>query len=53
MGRAAAGPADSAAWATQLAYLKGTLLDRLAAVCGPGVVRGIQVRTDDGRRHRS
>ena len=42
--------ADSAAWATQLAYLKGTLLDRLAAVCGPGLVRGIQVRTDDGRR---
>ena len=41
---------DSAAWATQLAYLKGTLLDRLAAVCGPGLVRGIQVRTDDGRR---
>jgi predicted nucleic acid-binding Zn ribbon protein len=45
--------ADSAAWATQLAYLKGTLLDRLAAVCGPGVVRGIQVRTDDGRRRSS
>jgi predicted nucleic acid-binding Zn ribbon protein len=45
--------ADSAAWATQLAYLKGTLLDRLAAVCGPGVVRAIQVRTDDGRRRPS
>jgi predicted nucleic acid-binding Zn ribbon protein len=45
--------ADSAAWATQLAYLKGTLLDRLAAVCGPGVVRGIRVRTDDGRRRPS
>ena len=42
--------ADSAAWATQLAYLKGTLLDRLAAVCGPGLVRSIQVRTDDRRR---
>jgi predicted nucleic acid-binding Zn ribbon protein len=42
--------ADSAAWATQLAYLKGTLLDRLAAVCGPGLVRTIQVRTDGGRR---
>jgi predicted nucleic acid-binding Zn ribbon protein len=42
--------ADSAAWATQLAYLKGTLLDRLAAVCGPGLVRDLQVRTDDGRR---
>jgi predicted nucleic acid-binding Zn ribbon protein len=45
--------ADSAAWATQLAYLKGTLLDRLAAVCGPGTVHGIQVRTDDGRRRTS
>jgi predicted nucleic acid-binding Zn ribbon protein len=46
--------ADSTAWATQLAYLQGTLLDRLAAVCGPGVVRGIRVRTDDmkGRGRR-
>jgi predicted nucleic acid-binding Zn ribbon protein len=42
--------ADSAAWATQLAYLQGTLLDRLGVVCGPGLVRRIQVRTED--RHR-
>jgi predicted nucleic acid-binding Zn ribbon protein len=41
--------ADSAAWATQLAYLRGTLLDRLAKVCGPGVVVGVRVRTDDAR----
>ena len=31
--------ADSAAWATQLTYLQGKLLDRLAAECGPGLVR--------------
>ena len=42
--------ADSAAWATQLAYLQGTLLDRLGVVCGPGLVRQVQVRTDDRRR---
>jgi predicted nucleic acid-binding Zn ribbon protein len=42
--------ADSAAWATQLAYLRGTLLDRLAAVCGPGVVTDVQVRTAARRR---
>jgi predicted nucleic acid-binding Zn ribbon protein len=41
--------ADSAAWATQLAYLQGALLDRLAKVCGPGVVVGVRVRTDDAR----
>jgi len=45
--------ADSAAWATQLAYLQGTLLDRLAEVCGPGVVTGVQVRTADARLRRS
>ncbi|HEV8652424.1 MAG TPA: DUF721 domain-containing protein [Actinomycetes bacterium] len=46
--------ADSTAWATQLAYLQGTLLDRLAVVCGPGVVRAVRVRTDDvkGRARR-
>jgi predicted nucleic acid-binding Zn ribbon protein len=44
--------ADSAAWATQLAYLKGTLLDRLVAVCGPGVVAEVQVRTA-ARRSRT
>jgi predicted nucleic acid-binding Zn ribbon protein len=44
--------ADSAAWATQLTYLQGTLLDRLGAECGPGLVRRIQVRTGDGRPRR-
>ena len=41
--------ADSTAWATQLAYLQGMLLDRLAVVCGPGVVVGVRVRTDAAR----
>jgi predicted nucleic acid-binding Zn ribbon protein len=45
--------ADSAAWATQLTYLQGKLLDRLAAECGPGLVRQIQVRTSEGRSRRS
>jgi predicted nucleic acid-binding Zn ribbon protein len=48
--------ADSAAWATQLAYLQGTLLDRINRICGPGAVAGVRVRTDDpsarGRRSR-
>ena len=44
--------ADSAAWATQLSYLQGTLLDRLGVVCGPGLVRRVQVRTED-RRNRT
>ena len=44
--------ADSAAWATQLAYLHGKLLDRLGAECGPGVVRRIQVRANNGRTRR-
>jgi predicted nucleic acid-binding Zn ribbon protein len=48
--------ADSAAWATQLAYLQGTLLDRINRICGPGTVVGVRVRTDDpsarGRRSR-
>jgi predicted nucleic acid-binding Zn ribbon protein len=46
--------ADSAAWATQLAYFQGTLLDRLAEVCGPGLVTSVQIRTADaGRARRS
>jgi predicted nucleic acid-binding Zn ribbon protein len=44
--------ADSAAWATQLSYLQGTLLDRLGATCGPGLVRQIQIRTSEGRGRR-
>jgi predicted nucleic acid-binding Zn ribbon protein len=44
--------ADSAAWATQLTYLQGKLLDRLSAECGPGLVRQIQVRTTEGRSQR-
>jgi predicted nucleic acid-binding Zn ribbon protein len=46
--------ADSAAWATQLTYLQGTLLDRIAKVCGPGTVASVRVRTDDptARRRR-
>jgi predicted nucleic acid-binding Zn ribbon protein len=39
--------ADSAAWATQLAYLQGTLLDRINRICGPGAVVAVRVRTDD------
>jgi predicted nucleic acid-binding Zn ribbon protein len=45
--------ADSSAWATQLAYLQGKLLDRLGAECGPGIVRRIQIRTNDGRGRRA
>ena len=44
--------ADSAAWATQLSYLQGTLMDRLAAECGSGLVRRIRVRTNEGRPRR-
>jgi predicted nucleic acid-binding Zn ribbon protein len=44
--------ADSPAWATQLTYLQGKLLDRLAAECGHGLVRRIQVRTNEGRPRR-
>jgi predicted nucleic acid-binding Zn ribbon protein len=44
--------ADSAAWATQLSYLRGALLDRLATIVGPGLVRQVHVRTD-GARSRS
>ena len=39
--------ADSAAWATQLAYLQGTLLDRINRICGPGAVVAVRVRTDE------
>jgi hypothetical protein len=38
--------------ATQLTYLQGKLLDRLGTECGPGLVRRIQVRTDEGRSRR-
>jgi predicted nucleic acid-binding Zn ribbon protein len=41
--------ADSAAWATQLSYLQGTLLERLAAIVGAGVVKQVRVRTGDPR----
>ena len=44
--------ADSAAWATQLTYLQGKLLDRLGTECGPGLVRRIHVRTGEGRPRR-
>jgi predicted nucleic acid-binding Zn ribbon protein len=44
--------ADSAAWATQLTYLQGKLLDRLDAECGHGLVLRIQVRTNEGRPRR-
>jgi predicted nucleic acid-binding Zn ribbon protein len=38
--------ADSAAWATQLSYLRGKLLDRLKEACGPGMVTDVRVRTN-------
>ncbi|HZD00256.1 MAG TPA: DUF721 domain-containing protein [Actinomycetes bacterium] len=38
--------ADSAAWATQLSYLRGTLLHRLATIIGPGLVKQVRVRTE-------
>jgi predicted nucleic acid-binding Zn ribbon protein len=38
--------ADSAAWATQLSYLRGTLLDRLGTIIGPGLVKQVRVRTE-------
>jgi predicted nucleic acid-binding Zn ribbon protein len=44
--------ADSAAWATQLSYLRGTLLDRLAVIMGPGLVKQVRVRTEGGRTQR-
>ena|SRR5918999_1205235 len=44
--------ADTPAWATQLAFLRGTLLDRLAEVCGPGLVKDVQVRAATSRRWR-
>jgi predicted nucleic acid-binding Zn ribbon protein len=45
--------ADSAAWATQLSYLRGKLLDRLQEACGPGMVTDVRVRTNQrGPRRR-
>jgi predicted nucleic acid-binding Zn ribbon protein len=44
--------ADSAAWATQLSYLRGALLDRLAVIVGPGLVKQVRVRTDAARTQR-
>lgn len=44
--------ADSAAWATQLSFLRGKLMDRLAKVCGPGVVTSVRVRTGPGPTRR-
>jgi predicted nucleic acid-binding Zn ribbon protein len=41
--------ADSPAWATQLSYLQGTLLERLATIMGAGVVKQVRVRTGDAR----
>jgi len=41
--------ADSAAWATQLSYLQGALLDRLTTTVGPGIVKQVCVRTGDRR----
>jgi predicted nucleic acid-binding Zn ribbon protein len=35
---------DQPAWATQLRFLSGDLLARLADVAGPGAVRAIEVR---------
>jgi predicted nucleic acid-binding Zn ribbon protein len=44
--------ADSASWATQLSYLQMTLLERLAVVCGAGVVKQLHIRTDEARTRR-
>ena len=44
--------ADSAAWATQLSYLRGTLLDRLAAIVGPGLVKQVHIRTEGTKSQR-
>ena len=44
--------ADSATWATQLSYLQMTLLERLAVVCGAGVVKQLHIRTDEARSRR-
>ena len=35
---------DEPGWATQLRFLEGELLERLAAVAGAGAVRSIEVR---------
>ena len=45
--------ADSATWATQLTFLQATVRARLAEVCGPALVRAVQLRTDEaGERAR-
>jgi len=36
--------ADTPAWATQLSFLRGTLIDRLGKICGPGLVKDVKVR---------
>jgi predicted nucleic acid-binding Zn ribbon protein len=41
--------ADSTAWATQLSYLRGKLLDRLGTIVGPGLVTQVRIRTEAGR----
>jgi predicted nucleic acid-binding Zn ribbon protein len=41
--------ADSTAWATQLSYLRGKLLDRLGTIVGPGLVTQVRIRTESGR----
>jgi len=33
---------DQPAWATQLQFLAGQILDRLAALAGPGLVEGLE-----------
>ena len=35
---------DQPAWATQLSYMTGELLERIAGVTGPGEVRDIQLK---------
>ena len=35
---------DDAAWATQLRYLGGTIVERFGATAGPGVVTRVEVR---------
>jgi predicted nucleic acid-binding Zn ribbon protein len=35
---------DQPGWATQLRYLEAELLQRFAAIAGPGAVRSIEVR---------
>jgi predicted nucleic acid-binding Zn ribbon protein len=39
---------DDSVWATQLRYLEPALVDRVAAVLGPGVVRSVKVVVTPG-----